>query len=547
MSITRRFAPSGVRHQCRSRRPHSGGDSGGYTLIELILVIGIIPLVIGAISVAIISVITQRPVVVSRIGQSNDAALVSASYVRDVQSSGQVTTDPSLMACGTATSGTTQLLGIEWNAGTSSQTSVSYVDIAEPGGSTTTYELFRRQCNNVGTVLQKRLIASDLPSTQGPATIACASTITSCSATTGWVSAAGVSSVSLAVEAPGSAGGYLYSLDAIPSAWTPASGGAFSGGSVITPFIVLPPTGSSCPNAPGQSAPVVISGAAKVISGSGSAPIEDGCPSASTITLAGSGSVSASEVESADCPTPNSVTQSGSPAGPHEVCTPVTNPLAALASLAPSNPTAAPTSGCTSSGTTYTCPTGEYASQPSWSGVNTASVTIGTGAAGSVFIFDQAMTIHNSQIVTFEPGTYWFKGGLSIIGSTTVVMDNGTYLFGTSSTPAATDTISVSAGGSLTTGAGGVLLYLEGGSANFSGGGSTSVLGESQFYGVAIWDAVNSGSSVTIANGASTTAAFGGVYVPYGETVVSGNGQVQMSFVATQTADFSASGTLTLG
>jgi hypothetical protein len=150
--------------------------------------------------------------------------------------------------------------------------------------------------------------------------------------------------------------------------------------------------------------------------------------------------------------------------------------------------------------------------------------------------------------VTFNPGTYWFKGGLTTSGATTTTMGTGTYIFGTAATPPATATFTIGNGSNVNSVAAGVLCYLEGGSAALSGGTSTSILGESQNYGVAIWDSVNSpNTSVAITNGAGTTANYGGIYVPFGQTVVSGNGQVNITFVVTNTASFSGSGTLHLG
>jgi len=63
----------------------------GFTLIELLVVVVIIPIVIGAISVALISVLSQQNTVQTKLSDSSDAQLVSATYVKDVQSATYIT------------------------------------------------------------------------------------------------------------------------------------------------------------------------------------------------------------------------------------------------------------------------------------------------------------------------------------------------------------------------------------------------------------------------------------------------------------------------
>ncbi len=137
-------------------------DSGGFTLIELVVVVAILPLVVGGIAVALISVFSLQHSVTNRVSDSNDALVASSTFNRDAQSAQMITTDPNptdavapgAPACGTSTQH--QVLGLEWGAppaaGQSAnyQTVVSYVtdQVADPQSNTTIYALDRQVCTN---------------------------------------------------------------------------------------------------------------------------------------------------------------------------------------------------------------------------------------------------------------------------------------------------------------------------------------------------------------------------------------------------------------
>ena len=78
-------------------RRDSGRDrsSAGFTLIELVIVVGVMPLVIGAIAVGILSVFTLQSSVANRLTDSGDAQVVSVNFQNDVQSAALITTDSS--------------------------------------------------------------------------------------------------------------------------------------------------------------------------------------------------------------------------------------------------------------------------------------------------------------------------------------------------------------------------------------------------------------------------------------------------------------------
>ena len=87
---------------------------GGFTLIELIIVVTILPLVVGALGAGLLAVFSLQSNVSSRLTGSEDNQTVQANYTRDVQGATSIYTTTSPL-CGPTTAGVTQLLGLEWN------------------------------------------------------------------------------------------------------------------------------------------------------------------------------------------------------------------------------------------------------------------------------------------------------------------------------------------------------------------------------------------------------------------------------------------------
>ena len=67
-------------------------EESGFTLIELIIVALIIPIIIGAITLALISIFSLQGSTGSRISDSGDAQVVSSNFETDVQNATQITT-----------------------------------------------------------------------------------------------------------------------------------------------------------------------------------------------------------------------------------------------------------------------------------------------------------------------------------------------------------------------------------------------------------------------------------------------------------------------
>jgi len=128
-----------------TRQRVTGNDEAGFTLIELLIVVVILPIVIGGIAAALLSVFGLQDQTQNRIGASDDAQVGSANFNKDVQSAVQLTSMKT-PGCGAATQD--QLLGLEWGANTAApggyDTVVSYVLI--PGATPTSNLLVRQEC-----------------------------------------------------------------------------------------------------------------------------------------------------------------------------------------------------------------------------------------------------------------------------------------------------------------------------------------------------------------------------------------------------------------
>jgi prepilin-type N-terminal cleavage/methylation domain-containing protein len=203
----------------RGGRRWTAGDRGGddgFTLLELIIVVAVLPIIIGAISAGLIAVFSIQGTVTHRLSDSADAQIVSSVYVEDVQSALQITTSSSATQCGKGT----QLLGLAWNLSSTTntyQTVVSY-SLFKRG---TIYLLRRNYCISgaSSTASYTRTVSFDASGTQSPPTIS-PSTINTLAAA-GWTSSQPVTNVLFSITEPQS--GYTYSLSAVPANSSPPS------------------------------------------------------------------------------------------------------------------------------------------------------------------------------------------------------------------------------------------------------------------------------------------------------------------------------------
>jgi len=204
-----RRARRATRNWLRGALHRRRGSESGFTLIELITVVAILPIVIGGISVALLSVFNLQDGVSNRVGDSNDELISSAYFNKDVQSAQQIETTNN-PACGSTGQ---QLLGLEWDLNTTTSTYETVVSYVQTTTGTTT-SLVRNVCSSgaSATPTSSNTIGRDV----GNPTVALDPTSFSSQTNQGWTATQGLFGVTLNVNAPGS--GYSYALSGAPSA-----------------------------------------------------------------------------------------------------------------------------------------------------------------------------------------------------------------------------------------------------------------------------------------------------------------------------------------
>jgi prepilin-type N-terminal cleavage/methylation domain-containing protein len=197
----------------RLRRKH--GD-GGFSLIELLVVLAVLPIIVAALSIAIIAMLNLQGSTTNSLADSSDAQTVSAYYEQDVQSASNITTSATTTQCGPGT----QILGLEWNLNpqTSQYASVvSYVEV----GTTPNLSLVRQFCaaGYSATPTSRSYVSHDLPT--GPLVPTITPSTDAAGASAGWFSAIGLQGISLSVAEPGSK--FTYTLFSVPRTSVSAS------------------------------------------------------------------------------------------------------------------------------------------------------------------------------------------------------------------------------------------------------------------------------------------------------------------------------------
>jgi len=210
----------------------------GFTLVELLIVLVVLPVIVGALSYGLLSIFSLQSGVSNRLTDTEDAQVVAASYTTDVQSAYNITTNGTETdSCGTITD---QILGLELDEQSNQVPGevISYVIVPV---SSTAISLERLQCDTAAnaTATTETTLAFDVSAAIQPVVdITCAtafagsSGVESCTqaAASGWISAFEFSQIVLPVT-EASKGNYAYTLVAAPAAATSAS----NEGSQLTP------------------------------------------------------------------------------------------------------------------------------------------------------------------------------------------------------------------------------------------------------------------------------------------------------------------------
>ena len=509
-------------------------DERGFTLVELLIVTMILPLVVGAISVALVAVFSLQGSTAHRISGSGDAQVMSSVFVKDVQSADQITTQTSPQ-CGSAG---IQLLGLKWSlSGGTYLTSVSYVEVQVTSGSATTWSLLREYCTggNTATPSNTLGLSYDL-NTVGTTVATCPTSVTDCTVETpySWSPAQGVAALEFTVSEVKSA--YTFTLYATPrvvnSSYSPGSGNPY------TPLALLG-------NMPCTSPPTPILNVGNGIlsinvggePGQGLLGMTSTC--SGSVAIANNGQLLAGGVVTND-PGLQAIIPPGNssntifPTTEANFPQPYQDPYSNVPT--PTAPQKSAKGSCTyaKSDKTWTCTPGYFsaANTPAFTEPNTTIIFTGDGAV------------------------YDFAGEVNIPNGATVMLGSNALIFGGDKTSPPPQ--SLVTGNNITMTGSNALLYVETGAATFGNGITVNLTaGPSDPYkGITVWDAgatmtpTTTGFSypainpLTLGNVASGT--YGGIYVPQGEVTVSEVGTIDATFIVAYTADFSNGETINI-
>jgi prepilin-type N-terminal cleavage/methylation domain-containing protein len=164
------------------------GDTNeeGFTLIELIIVSMVLPILIGGLTFALMSIFSLQTGTASRISNSGDAQVVSSNFESDVQDASMIIapltqTAPSGQTPATCGSGTEVLSLLSGSQkGTVYSTEISYVTVQQ--GSSSIYTLVRNVCKNGSTYTTTPASTSTVSynvANGQTANVSCASALTS--------------------------------------------------------------------------------------------------------------------------------------------------------------------------------------------------------------------------------------------------------------------------------------------------------------------------------------------------------------------------------
>ncbi len=507
-------------------------DQSGFTLVELLIAFVILPVVMGAISVGLVSVLSLQSSVTGRVTGSASMQTVLSVFTRDVQSASSITASTSSIACDPQTSGERQVLGLQWASGNAA---VSYMVVpmnngpTGPGNNalgTTGYSLERVACVFSATPTSTSVVAYDVNASQPTALVSCVGSVP-CDAST-WLSATDVAVVRLPL---------YVAFGTTPSYWliaAPRSAALVDLGKTAS-IVRAPVSLFGLPNQ-GCNTLTVDNGGSLTINVNGG--IGNGALAvAGTCSTSGSSLVSTQQnatinVGSVLVESPTTVSGTSAPVY-------VMPPSQFLDPFLKLNPPAKPTNTgvCTSSvtqnGYDYVCLPGYYDTMP-WAALSTQtnSISFVGGAYGfSSFLLPSSNSKGQPVVVSFGPGTYWLDGSdaFDVSGGHPTIIGNGALLYA----PTGSMTIGNNSYVDLTPNAdyGGITIWAAGGAPDSSYPSPTVTLGNNSNYG---------------SNGSCAGADFGGIYVPWGTVTTQNNGTVCTSFIVAGAATLSQNTTISV-
>lgn len=528
-------------------------EEQGFTLIELIVVLVIMPIIIGAIAFGLVSVFQLQNSTSQRLSGSIDLQKVSSQFVRDVQDSEEIYLGTTPQQCGSTGS---QLLGLGWNSG---KTMVSYVSVPMTNNSTN-YMLERLLCTlgNFNTPVTTTVLSADFYVnsallTQNPPTVCLGSVTpsTNCVSTSNSYNAHNVAAVSFTMYVPMSSAPYTMVV-------SPRGGTSADTGSPYGPSAGITLLGSCTTS--GQTVLTLGNGTLNIETagngqGSGSLGLVN-CP-AGAVSLANNGNLYVSGILTGISSSTGISTPGGNPGTPPPPVTTdtglcnwlQTSPNGCLGMT--TNVLNAPTTWKTSTtcggegepfcGTcpfivgannqyTYTCYAGFYSTAPTFKNgsiINLIGVDKNSQSTPDVTEFATDFVVPNGATVNFNTGSSFVFAA----------PDAGAFTTGTSNQKNA----GIDLNGTN------VLLYAPTGGITFSNNTVVQLSGSQTNGYVDVWDngvlnnPVSGDGTLTLGANAtsSITSNVGGIYVPYGEVVNSNNGTIDASFILAGSASFS--------
>ncbi len=404
----------------------------GFTLIELLIVTSVMPIIVGAISGGLLTVLSLQTSTASRLADTGDGQVVSSTFIKDVQSATFITTLATSSPQCDSSAGYKQLLGLQW--GNSSKdiqsgsfsnpsTLISYDLVPVTSGSTTTYSLVREVCSVAGGVVAPAsgtIVSNDVALAQPPPCYSNASCNpydpnplrrdppigwTSPSATKLGNKALLVMSVVKFVITEVKTG-LAFTLTANSLSWTPADANSGTVGPAFSPLTLL-----------GQASGTVLSmsGASILtITGTGVAgtTVAIASPFDASVSIPADADLTASTIFTED---PNLFSLTGLGQGPatrEYYASSISDPLTSIfnSTTAPSSISPSPPPSCPVVSGIYTCTSGLYTTDPGFPKGSHVCFCDGFGN----YEFASTFIIPLNSTITFDEGEYAFDGSPAI-------------------------------------------------------------------------------------------------------------------------------------
>ncbi len=510
----------------------------GFSLIELLVVLVILPLITGAIAMVLITTLKNQQGIQGKVTDASAATTASAYYVRDIDSAASVTTaatpasSPQQCSASGLVGSKTFILGLQLQG---VGAVVSYYTVTPATGAPT--QLVRLYCLS-GSPSSKVVLSDNVSTTNPPTPVVNCITPPPAGIPTGvtctpvgiagdWTFTYMVSTVTLNVTQGCSTGGsacapYQYALTGAPVSGIPVP-------PIVQPNGVLTLLGTGTDiSFTNLSSGQDICAVGSILLGSGynangnNPAISSGLLTSNNRVTAGTTTSCVTQqsngVEIYNCLNDSSTGQPCPTSGTHDsvtgnvnvnpnpvsTSTKVTDPLATWASQNPVAAISTPTASCSGS-STMTCTPGFYAGGLNIPSNRTVNFQAGNYQFGTNAGCQSSLCVGSSDTVNFGTGHYTFTDGLNVSGSGSALCGGGSATSACPSPPS-----------------GGVFFYVSGGSTdlgnvNFANNIQLAPISTTSdpYHGVLLWQNGTDNNPVFLASAATSVNTYQGkIYVP---------------------------------